>query len=62
MLILILILVFWKSKPYPFFGQICVEKPGFSTLSGSWYTEYLDDVIGRIQSKVWKKNKADQLY
>ena len=27
----------------------------FPTSPGSWYTEYLEDVIGRIQSKVWKK-------
>ena len=32
MMILILSLVFWNSKPYPFFGQIWVEKPGFSWL------------------------------
>ena len=39
----------------PFFGQIWVKKLEFSTLHGSWYTEYLEGVIVRIQSKVWKK-------
>ena len=39
----------------PFFGQILVEKFEFSTLPGSWYTEYLEDVIVTIQRKIWKK-------
>ena len=38
-----------------FFGQIWVEKFEFSTLPGSWYTEYLADVIVIIQSKFWRK-------
>ena len=36
----------------PFFGQISVKKLEFSALPGSWYSEYLEDVIVRIQSKV----------
>ena len=31
------------------------KKLEVSTLPGSWYTEYLENVIGRIQSKVWNK-------
>ena len=38
----------------PFFRQIWVEKVEFSFLTGRLYTEYLEDVIIRIQSKVQK--------
>ena len=57
MLILTLRLVFRNSKLISFFGQIWVEKVEFFTLPGSWYTKYLEDVIVRIQRKVWKQIK-----
>ena len=39
----------------PFFRQIWVEKVEFSILPGSLYIEYLEDIIVRIQTKVWKQ-------
>ena len=54
MLILILWLFFWNSKPISGFGQIWVKKGEFSTSPGSWYTKCLEDMIVRIQRNVWK--------
>ena len=48
----------WFSKiPIlnPFFGQIWAKKVEFPTLPESWYTEYREDVIVRLQWKVWKQ-------
>ena len=55
MLILISILVSQIPNLNLFYGQIWVEKLEFFALPGNCYTEYFEDVIVRIQSKVWKK-------
>ena len=39
----------------PFFGHIWVKNLKFSIFPVSWYTEYLEVLIVRIQSKVWMK-------
>ena len=39
----------------PFFKQIWVEKVEFSTLPENLYRECLENVIVRIDRKVWKK-------
>ena len=57
LLILILRLVLWNSKPKSIFQHIWVEKVEFSTFPGSLCTEYFKDVIVRIHRKVWKQRQ-----
>ena len=47
--------VYWNFKVKSIFVQIWVEYFKLPTLPGSWHTEYLEDVIARIQRKFWKQ-------